>query len=435
MRLSGFGWVNSKKSLLRLCLCLVLVGVITAGAVAFTAMSSTGEKLPTVQMCQAAPLQQNEAGYAPSAIAGNKPSIDVFKATPMVLDTPSSAAVYTFKVKNATNVQINEAGANIKTISNPSGAALQGTATGLPASAIATDDSGKFITVLTASNDNGSDQAELTLSLSEKLLASRLPAGQSEETGNQNSKYKPTWGPLIYHPVTPNPTTTTTLNEPKFFECPSDCDHCLRPDEAASQGFGQRCSEERCYYSPDNQQNWYCYKPTPGWCCANGNVFQSIKGECNKMGGFWSTSQAEALQACQPKGFCCVNGQVYYPYTESQCAQMGGSYWSTNQAQVMERCQPETCWCCLPYGGTSTYVVGGTVRQMPAAQCIQQGGTCYATEAQAIEHCRQSPTCWCCAYGKVYQSTQAQCAQSGGTCYSSYEQAQQYCRQSTPQLK
>jgi hypothetical protein len=240
MRLSGFGWVNSKKSLLRLCLCLVLVGVITAGAVAFTAMSSTGEKLPTVQMCQAAPLQQNEAGYAPSAIAGNKPSIDVFKATPMVLDTPSSAAVYTFKVKNATNVQINEAGANIKTISNPSGAALQGTATGLPASAIATDDSGKFITVLTASNDNGSDQAELTLSLSEKLLASRLPAGQSEETGNQNSKYKPTWGPLIYHPVTPNPTTTTTLNEPKFFECPSDCDHCLRPDEAASQGFAQR---------------------------------------------------------------------------------------------------------------------------------------------------------------------------------------------------
>jgi len=413
MRLSGFRWVSSMKSILGVCLCLVLVGLVTAGAVVYTNRSYAGGTLPGVQVCQAEPLQQNEVDYALSATGGDGPIIQLFKATPMVLDTPSSAAVYTFKVKRATNVQINEAGTNIKNISNPSGATLNGTATGLPASAIPTDDSGKFITSLIASNEYGSDTAELTLSLAADLI----PPGQSGETGDQTGQRTPQWGPLTRAPLTSTPSNIIN-DEPKFFKCPGDCDHCLKPDEAASTGYTQRCSEELCYYSPDKRQKWYCYKPTPGWCCANGKVSQSIKSECDRMQGFWSTSQADAIDACQPKGFCCLNGQVYYPSTEVECARMGGSNWSTNQAQVMERCQPMG-YCCRD----------GQVYTATQAQCVQVGGSYWSTnQAQVMERC-QPPTCWCCLKGQVYQTTQAQCTQSGGGCYATQSQAAAACRQ------
>ena len=420
MRLSGFGWVNSMKNLLRLCLCLVLVGIITAGAIGYASPSSTGSNLPAVQVCLAEPLQQNDAGYAPFAIAGDKPDIQVWKANPMELDSPTSAAVYTYKVKRATKVQINEAGANLKNISNPSGATLQGTANGLPASAITTDASGQFVSTITATNENGSVQAELTLSLSEKLLASRLPAEQADETGSQDGqdgKHKPWWGPLMYHPVTAGPPTTTTRNEPEFFECPSDCDNCLRPDEAAKQGFGQKCSEERCYYSPDNKDNWFCYRSVPGWCCKDLKVFQSAKNECLEVGGVWSTSQTEALERCQQACWCCANGKVFQS-TQSQCAQYGGTCYFS-QGEALERCQ-QACWCCA----------NGKVFQSTQSQCAQYGGICYFSQGEALERC-QTPTCWCCANGQVFQTTQSQCAQSGGNCYNTQTEASRACQTPT----
>jgi hypothetical protein len=410
MRLSGFGRIRSVNSLLGLCLCLVLIGLITAGAIAYIAPSSTGGMLPDVRVCQAEPLVPNNVDYTPAAIGGDGPVIQLFKADPMELDAADSAAVYTFKVKRATNVVINEAGNNIKNISNPSGAALNGTADGLPASAITTDASGKFISTITASNEYGSDTAELTLSLAADLI----PAGQSGPTDNRTEQRTPQWGPLIRAPLTSTPSNIIN-DEPKFFKCPSDCDHCLKPDEAASTGYTQRCSEELCYYSPDKQQKWYCYKPTPGWCCANGKVSQSIKSECDRMQGFWSTSQADAIDACQPKGFCCLNGQVYYPSTEVECARMGGSNWSTNQAQVMERCQPP-CYCCL----------NGQVYQTSQAQCTQAGGFCYNSLAEAQGRCQ--PPCWCCLKGEVFQTTQDRCAGSGGGCYATQSQAAAACR-------
>jgi hypothetical protein len=152
MKLSGFRWVRSMNSVFGLCLCLVLIGLTTAGAVVYTNQSYSGRTLSGVQVCQAEPLQQNDVDSAPAAIGGNKPVIQVFKAEPMELDAADSAAVYTFKVKLATNVQINEAGTNIRDISNPSGATLQGNVTGLPAAAITTDDSGKFVCTIVASN-------------------------------------------------------------------------------------------------------------------------------------------------------------------------------------------------------------------------------------------------------------------------------------------
>ena len=382
MKLSGFRWGRSMNSILRLCLCLVLVGLVTAGAIVYTNRSYTGGMLPDVPVCQAEPLQQNNVDYTPSAIGGNEPVIQVFKADPMELAAPDSAAVYTFKVKRAKNVQIDEAGTNIKNISNPSGATLQGTATGLPAAAIPTDDSGKFITFLIASNEYGSVQAELTLSLAQELLPPGQPAGPAD---NQTEPRSPQW--LDQHSTPRTSAPSATHNEPVFFTCPDRCPYCLKPGEAANLGYAQRCSDARCYYSPDNQQNWYCYSEPEGWCCTDGNVNQTTRSECTRIGGFWSIYQAEAIEACQPKGYCCVDGQVYYPTTEAQCFQLGGSYWSTSQLQTMERCQP---------------------------------------------------SCWCCVKGQVIQTDQARCLQAGGDCYPSYEQAQRYCTQQTqtpPYLK
>ncbi len=376
MRLSGFRWVRSMNSILGLCLCLVLVGLVTAGAIVYTNRSYTGGMLPDVQVCQAEPLQQNDADYTPSAIGGNEPVIQVFKAEPMVLDSPTAFAVYTFKVKLATDVQINEAGANIKSISNPSGATLQGTANGMSASAIPTDASGQFVCTITASNDNGSVQKELTLSLSKELLPEGPPAGS---TGNQ-TKNKSYWleQTLVRAPVPPSTLSTTNPSNPDFPKCPESCKYCLEPGDAASLGLSQKCSDQRCFYDPDNNRGWYCYSEPEGWCCANEKVSQSTKSECTKIGGYWSAYQAEAIGACQPKGYCCWNGEVYYPATQAQCVQMGGSYWSTIQAQVVQNCQPPTCWCCLK----------GEVTQTTQAQCTQSGGACYTTQSQAAAGCR-----------------------------------------------
>jgi hypothetical protein len=374
MKLSGFRWVRSMNSVLGVCLCLVLIGLVTAGAVVYTNRSCTGGILPGVQVCQAEPLQRNNVDYTPPAISGNEPVIQVFKADPMELSTADSAAVYTFKVKRAKNVQIDEAGTSIKNISNPSGATLQGTATGLPASAIHTDDSGKFITRLMASNDYGSVKAELTLSLAQELLPPGQPTGPTE---NQPEPRSPKWLDPYSTPRTSTPSTTTH-NEPRFFTCPQSCASCLESGEAVKLGYTQRCSDQRCYYSPDNQRSWYCYSEPEGWCCGNGNVYQSTKGECNKIGGYWSTNQNEAIQACEPEGYCCLNDQVYYPATRDQCVQMGGSYWSTNQAQTLEHCQPTRCWCCAY----------GKVFQATKDQCAQSGGACYTTQSQATRACR-----------------------------------------------
>jgi hypothetical protein len=440
----------------------------------------------------------NDVYSAESAIGGNEPVIQVWKAAPMQLDSPTSTAVYTFKVKRATNVVINEAGTNIKNISNPSGAALNGTANGLPASTIPADDSGQFNTVLIASNKNGSVQAELTLSLSKKLLASGLTAEESEEEVAGTEPRSPKWLEQYSSPFSPA-RSSISGTEPKFFKCPSDCNNCLKPAEAKSQGMGERCSAERCYYSPDNQQNWYCYKPAPGWCCNNSIVSQATKDECTRMGGSWFLNQYEAQERCQPIGYCCRDGNIYQA-TKSQCIQAGDTYYEnvieakerclppcycclsgqvfqsnqsqciqsggtcyTTQYEALERCQP-IGWCCLngqvyqatqaqcaqmggSYWSTSQAQVlercqpscwcclKGQVYQTSQSQCAQYGGNCYTTQAEALRYCQQQSTCWCCLKGQVYQTSQSQCVQYGGACYSTQSQADAACRLKTPTFR
>jgi len=424
MRLSGFGWVHSMNSSLRLCLCLVLVCLITTGATGCTAPSSTSGKLPAVQVCKAEPLELNDGDSAQSSTGGKLPDIKVFKAEPLELNDGDSA-LYTFVVKRATKIQVIEAGNSIKEINNPSLATLKGTVTGLSAYAIQTGDSGTFITVLMASNEGGSVKEELTLSFAANLMPAGLPAGQSGATDNQTEPRSPKWLAQFSSPV-PSMPSTTLRSAPEFFKCPSDCAYCLKPDEAASHGFTKKCSEERCYYSPDDQQNWYCYSEPEGWCCANGKVNQTTQAQCAQVGGAWSTNQAEAMERCQPMGYCCRDGQVGQT-TQAQCAQVGGA-WYTNQAQAIERCrQPATCWCCT----------GGKVYQTTQAQCAQTGGTCYATQSQATAGCRQAAMCWCCSGGKVSYTTQAACAQVGGACYSTQTEATRACQPPirTPTLK
>ena len=395
-----FGWVRIVNIVFGLCVCLILIGLTTAAA--------------------AQPMATNNSAPPAFAISETPPVIQVWKANPMVLDTATSFAVYTFKVRGAMDIQMNEAGVNIKSISNPSGATLQGTANGNPASSIPTDQNGQFICTIVASNPAGSVQAELTLSLAKDLLPQGPPTGS---TGNQTTNKSRWLEQTGIRTTLPPVSSTTNPNEPDFFKCPESCKYCLEPGDAARLGFTQRCSDQRCFYDPKNTRSWYCYSEPEGWCCANQQVSQTTKSRCAQINGYWSLNQYEAQQACQPTGFCCLNNQVYYPITEDQCRQRGGSYWSTNQAEVTARCQPPGCCC-----------VNGQI-QYPStqSQCTQMYGTYYTDLGQCRERCQS--TCWCCAYGKVFQATQAQCSQSGGACYSTQSQAAAACRLRDTMLK
>ncbi|MBC8512391.1 MAG: hypothetical protein H8D32_05375 [Dehalococcoidia bacterium] len=386
MRLSGFGWVRSMNIPLRLCLCLVLICLITTGATGHTA---------------------------------GKPYIKLFEADPLVLND-GEAALYTFVVKNATEMQLVEAGNIIKEISNPSAATLKGTAQGMTTFAIRTGDSSTFTAVLIAKNDSGEAIEEITLSFATELEPAPLipPVSATLLTPARSPQWLPqlpTSPPLI------QPPSTTTHPRPEFAECPSDCKYCLQPSEAANLGFTQKCSEEICYYSPDNRK-WYCHSEPEGWCCKDGKVFQATKNRCAEVGGYWYATQAEAIERCRQMElcWCCADGKVGQ-IPRDQCLQMGGTCHDT-QAQAVRACQEMmTCWCCA----------GGKVGQVPQTQCIQMGGTCYDTQAQAVRACQEMATCWCCAGGKVFQAPQTQCIQMGGNCYTTQTQAMQACQPAT----
>ncbi len=304
--------------------------------------------------------------------------IQVFKVDPALLDTATSFAVYTFKVKWATDVQMNEADVNIKSISNPSGAVLQGTSNGNPASSISTDENGQFMCTIMATNPTGSVQAELQLSLAKELLPESPPVGTAGNQTENKSRWLEQRGIQTRIPPV---SSTTNPTEPDFFECPESCKYCLQTGDAARLGFTQRCSDQRCFYDTKNSQSWYCYSEPEGWCCANQQVNKMTRSECARLQGYWSVNQYEAQDACQPRGYCCISGQIYYPVTESDCRLKGGSYWSTSQAQTAAYCQQQqTCWCCAK----------GQVFETTQDRCITAGGACYSSQSQAAAACYQT---------------------------------------------
>jgi len=465
--MSGFHSIGSKNSIFGLCLCLVLVCLIAVAG----AQSMAPQEV-----------------YSASSATGQPPDIELFKADPMVLN-PDDAAMYSFVVRRATHVQVIEAGNIIRDITNPSGAPIKGTAKGLLASALQTSDSDTFPAVLLATNEGGSDKASLTLSFATKLRSTE----EEGATDNQTTARSPKWL-AQYSSQLALKRSATSGTEPNFFKCPTDCNNCLKIEDAKIQGMGERCSDQPCYYSPDKQQNWYCFKPSPGWCCNNQNVSQATKDECTQMGGAWFLNQSDALDRCQPLGFCCKDGNIvqstssqcaqsggtYYENvvdakercqplgycckdgnifsaTTSQCAQSGGTYYS-NVIDAKERCQPLGYCCkdgnivqatnsqCAQSGGTFyENVIDAKERCQPPcyccargqvftttqSSCIQVGGNCYTSLTQAYDRCQQQTACWCCSQGQVFQTTQAQCSQYGGGCYSSQSEATAACQRQT----
>ena len=384
MRVSNFSAVHRFNGIFRLFLCLAVTAITILGADASTAASSA---------------------------TGNPPEIKSFSADPLTLKDGGSA-LYTFVVSGATDTQVMEAGAIIKEIHSPLNTTLHGTARGRTTYQIRTGNINTFDTVLIARNGSGVQKKTLMLSFETKLplVATSLVSSGSD---NQTAPRTPKWGPQSSIASAFAPSTTMARDAPQFVKCTDTCNYCLRPDEAAERGFTQKCSEQLCYYSPDNQQKWYCYsKPATVWCCKDGKVIETTKEQCTQLGGSYYATEAEATRVCQQMtGWYCSAGQVYQG-TQAQATQVGAT-WYTTQSQAAQACQG---WCCR----------GGQVGQTTQSQCDQLGGDWYITQAQAIQACQQ--TGYCCYSGKLYQSTRTQCAQVGGAWSTSQSQASQACQ-------
>jgi len=342
-------WLNSP---LILSLCLVLVCLITIGATGYSANGKT-------------------------------PNIKKFEADSLVLDD-SNFAMYKFVVEGATEIEMTEAGDIIKAVNNPSAHTLKGTVNGMPANSIQTGGSNIFEAVLYARNDFGEVEKRLTLSFATELPPSPAPPPADSSS---TAPITPQWGEQYPSPRSAQPTTSTTAQlpwPPDFAQCPGDCPYCLTPDKAKSRDFTQTCLDQPCYYSPDNQQKWYCYSEPEGWCCVGGHggqVSQATKTECTQMSGNWYADQYQAQQACQEMCWCCrhQDGVVGY-VTVNECLRVGTCY--NNQADARNACQQMVpCWCC----------VNGQVGQVSQAQCLQMGGCCHNTQAEAVRAC-QPPT-------------------------------------------
>lgn len=392
-----------------------------------------------------------------AAATGSPPEIVLFSADPTTVNDGDSV-LYSFVVRNTTALQISESGDVIKLIKSVQPGALKGTVRGRTTYQIRTGNINSFDAILVASNEAGKREKKITIKFATETRA-RSTSGEAGQTGAaDNQTRSPQWLDQITPAMTSRISGASRPgSEPSFFKCPDNCNYCLKPDDAANRGFTQRCSEQPCYYSPDNQQKWYCYsKPSTIWCCKDGKVVEMTKEQCTQIGGsyyateaeatkacqqmlgwycrggtvyqgtqaqaaqigaVWYTSQAEASRACNPTGWCCKDGKIGQT-TQSQCAQLGG-YWFDTEAEAARACQSPACWCC----------VNGKVGQATQAQCYQMGGTCYNTQSQAMQACQQAIMGWYCVRGNLYQGTQAQAAQAGATWYASQSQAASVCQQ------
>ena len=419
-----------RARILRLCLCLVVVGIIISGAAEHTAAASA---------------------------TGSPPDIRAFSADPLILPD-GGHAVYAFEVWNATKIQVVEAGETINEYSGPPSTTSKGKASGRTTYQIRTGPGDTFEAMLIASNAGGIQRKTLTLSFATKFkpaATSQIPPVSDNGTKARTSK----WGTQAPAPANLGPSALSSLAPwPRQFAiCPSGCQSCLQPSEAAAKGLTQKCLEQPCYYSPDKTQYWYCYGETKGWCCKDGKVTPATRDQCATAGGSWYATEAEATRACQSSGWCCRNGQVS-PSTQAQCVQSlaaAGGVWYATQAEAMNGCG-QVCWCCTNgrYGQTTAdacanmggtcyatqaqasercqpvgwYCVGGKVYPGTSSQAAQSGAAWYATQAEATRACAPPTTCWCCTNGRYGQTTADACANMGGTCYATQAQASERCQ-------
>jgi len=410
-----------------LCLCLVLAVIVISASTTSTAGATANGPLPQIKSFTAEPLTLKD----------------------------NESAIYKFEVLGATNLELIEAGSLLKLISGPPDATIKGSVRGMTPNQFRTGDSNEFNSILRVSNGNGTVDKMLTLSyVIVRQPKLELPAGQTGAVENQTESRAPKWLAQFSSPVSLTSSTASIVSPwpPPFAKCPSGCDKCLRPEEAAALGSNQKCLEQPCYYSPDKQQNWYCYKPGTGWCCSNGKYSPASKEQCGKVGGNWYATEAEVIKACQPAtGWFCTGGKVFQG-TSAQAAQ-AGAYLYTTEAEATKACQQQGYCCqngrltsatlstCKDAGGTfytdpnqagqacqqqGYCCINGQLSTTTATACKYAGGTFYTDQTQA-RACYLQATCWCCSGGKVFQATQSSCSNSGGKCYSTQSQATAAC--------
>ena len=388
----GLAKIHKFSGIFRLCMCLVLVGIINFGAAEVTIAASATGSLPVIRVFTGDPLTLPDGGHV----------------------------VYIFEVYDATKIQVVEAGEIINEYNGPPSTNSKGKSIGRTTYQIRTDGMDTFDTVLRANNPSGQQEQRLSISFATKSKpapASPIPPVSDNETGKRNK-----WGPQTSSPVSlTSPTTlpprTGSPFVPAYAECPSGC-NCLTPDQAAQYGFEQKCSEERCF-SADKQVNSFCYSKSAGWCCKDGKVISAAEAECKEAGGaYWSTDQIQVIEVCQQEsGWCCVDGKVYQATKDK--ADQAGVTWYATEAEATKACISPG-WCCR----------NGQLTQATQTQCVQSltaaGGVWYATEAEAAKACGQA--CWCCTNGRYGQTTSDACAKMGGTCYATQAQAQERCQ-------
>ncbi|MCX6005289.1 MAG: hypothetical protein NT082_06420, partial [Chloroflexi bacterium] len=257
MRSRKFGNSHRLTGIFRLCLCLVVVGIIILGAAERTAAASAAVSAPVIKAFSADPLILPDGGHA----------------------------VYMFEVYDSTKIQVIEAGEIIIEYNGPPLTTSKGKSNGMTTNQIRTGNMDKFDTILRASNAGGTRQSSVTVlfaTKSQPKTDSLIPPVSDNNTGKKNK-----WGLPTSAPRTSAPSTASTASNwpPPFADCPSGCDYCLEPDEAAGRGFTQKCLEQPCYYSPDKTRYWYCYGEIKGWCCKDGKVTPATKDQCAEAGG------------------------------------------------------------------------------------------------------------------------------------------------------
>jgi hypothetical protein len=434
MRVSSFEKVQRLSGILRICLCLAVVGIFV--------------------------LATDNSSAATTS--GGAPDIRSFTGDPLTVKDGDSV-LYSFEVWNATSLQIAESGEIIKQITSAPSLTLKGKERGRTAFQIRTGNMSSFDTILTAANSAGKKMMRVTIKFATAPTVKSLSTTSGQTGATDNKSRSPQWLPQLGSAGPLTSTGATTPGEqPNFYKCTDKCNNCLKPDEAAGRGYTDRCSDQPCYYSPDHQQKWYCYsKPVTVWCCSDGKVVETTKEACARAGGTyyateaeankacqammgwfcrngtvyqgtrtqaaqagvdWYTSQAEAARACNPAGWCCKDGKVGQT-TQSQCSQLGG-YWFDTQGEALRACQQATMgWFCY----------SGQVYQGTQAQAAQMGVTWYTSQSQAASQCQQQPTsCWCCSGGKVSQMSTAACTRYGGNCYPDQKSATAACYRITP---
>lgn len=76
--------------------------------------------------------------------------------------------------------------------------------------------------------------------------------------------------------------------------------------------------------------------PVQGWCCLDGEVYQSRQAACEKENGAFFLRQRPAMAACLLTG-CCLDGEFKLGVSKERCDDQGGTFMAATE--VPRRCK------------------------------------------------------------------------------------------------